>query len=626
MDNASAIEPAAGSPPSSSSSSWPSTEIGASEAFTSEPSSPPKPRPHSPTPAPEIESSQHIDVEGSQESDATTRPPAGNASAELPGCGNTSTEATGDTPDDLRHAEQRCEWSRTKFAAEVLDQGEVVVEEETPGVSLAGSDADLGVDAAGVLDVSDVGESAGANQTPSRAIAKDTSTPPAVSATRDQLDVKSRDGGPTFVLTRPTANGVNERTPLVPASSPPGSSPTLAKEPSPYVARTSPVQPALKIKTVLSDVEAFSASPVQATASSPRTRAFFETDFSVVRSPPRPGEAVVTELTSDAEVTIVEEVARDEPSSRKCSGNKPSAHPTLHKEESPLQALITELKAGIEVDPAVYYAVRGVLSEYEEQTGRAPARASSVDEPAPQRVVRVRETRRAVDRWEDAWSEPPDRQRRSRVSFDDAEVRTKMRDGPHRPHLGCASGRIGIAQATRDLAARQDLPRSLDPRLKGSAAVHHHKPSATAAFAKNAAGSQHKAAPRSQWSHKQPKSDLGGKTSRPIGEDVLKRGTTSLSPSVPRRHSFDTMLDYKPTRASPSPLESDKRSIAFTMAEIQPQAPHAKRLSHPQRPRPRSAAPTKAERHATMPRPTPRSRPLQAYRNDSISFDFDDFF
>lgn len=584
--------------------------------------------------------------------------------------------------------------------------------------------------------------------------------------------MKSRDGGPTFVLTRPTANGVNERTPLVPASSPPGSRPTLAKDPSPYVARTSPVQPALKIKTVLSDVEAFSASPVQATASSPRTRAFFETDFSVVRSPPRPGEAVVTELTSDAEVTIVEEVARDEPSSRKCSGNKPSAHrpsicygptrtsprrdppprtslepaprqrtdprrfeparssplrrlqkpasyglplvnsrtvisamaprifraeslrslrddrgseedhavahrhpnvfdersrrtehrmrrepasdrqprrerfppqhdrhgpspsATLHKEESPLQALITELKAGIEVDPAVYYAVRGVLSEYEEQTGRAPAMASSVDEPAPQRVVRVRETRRAVDRWEDAWSEPPDRQRRSRVSFDDAEVRTKMRDGPHRPHLGCASGRIGIAQATRDLAARQDLPRSLDPRLKGSAAVHHHKPSATAAFAKNAAGSQHKAAPgsqhkaapRSQWSHKQPKSDLGGKTSRPIGEDVLKRGTTSLSPSVPRRHSFDSMVDYKPTRASPSPLESDKRSIAFTMAEIQPQAPHAKRLSHPQRPRPRSAAPTKAERHATMPRPTPRSRPLQAYRNDSISFDFDDFF
>ncbi len=350
MDNASATETAGASPPSSSSSSWPSTEIGASEAFTSEPSSPPKPRPRSPTPAPEIESSQLIDVEGSQESDATTRPPAGgNASAELPGRGNTATEATGDTPDDLRHAEQRCEWSRTKVAAEVLDQGEVVVEEETPGVSSAGSDADLGVDAAGVLAARDVGESAGAQQTPSRAIAKDTSTPPAVPDTRDQvglaspslllsqgleltcttcrqLEVKSRDGGPTFVLTRPTANGVNERTPLVHSSTPPGSSPTLAQDPSPYVARTSPVQPALKIKTVLSNVEAFSASPVQATASSPRTCAFFETDFSVARSPPRPGEAVVTELTSDAEVTIVEEVARDEPSSRKCSGNKPSAH------------------------------------------------------------------------------------------------------------------------------------------------------------------------------------------------------------------------------------------------------------------------------------------------------------
>ncbi len=305
-------------------------------------------------------------------------------------------------------------------------------------------------------------------------------------------------------------------------------------------------------------------------------------------------------------------------------GPSPSATP--HNEESPLQALITELKAGLEVDPAVYYAVRGVLSEYEEQTGRAPPRASSVDEPKPHRFERVREKARATNRREDASVRSPDRPRRSRVSFDDAEVRTEKRKDPHRPHIACASGRTGIAQATMDLAARQDLRRAPDPRLKGTVGDRNHKPGATAASTKNAAGSQRKIASRSPWSLKQPEIDLGGQTSRKIGEDALQRSTTSLSPSVQRRHSFDSMVDYKPTRASPRPLESNTRSIAFSLAEIQPRAPHARRLSHPQRPWPRSAVPTKAERHATLPRPTPRSKALQAYRNDSISFDFDDFF
>lgn len=311
--------------------------------------------------------------------------------------------------------------------------------------------------------------------------------------------------------------------------------------------------------TLLSDTEQFSTSPVAVTATSPRTRAFFATDYSAAtRSPPRPGGAIITEISSDTEFTIVDsktehrrralpellsreagperEHKRDgspkkrsdkraegrpqvghrfEPSPTKHSSNQsfrlpfvigrtivstavphlmrdeslrqqrlrdydrqleaerqrekmrilaerrvqqeererqlrrerllqaealemlrqreeakrqraaamerpaPPA-PTPLREESPLQALILELKAGLEADPAVYYAVRGVLHEYEEHTGRRPARASSVDEPSTRRSARQHERRREPVRQEQVNSSsrgPP--RRRPQVSFDE---------------------------------------------------------------------------------------------------------------------------------------------------------------------------------------------------------------
>lgn len=363
----------------------------------------------------------------------------------------------------------------------------------------------------------------------------------------------ARPGRPAFLVTRPTENGVNEESIPSQPSTPIIVTLVGAKSSLPAPRGVCPPEedaapPTLKINTLLSDTEQFSASPVAATATSPRTRAFFNTDFSVgLRSPPRIGGAIITEIASDTEFTLVEKVSRttfkhvvndpapDAPAARQhgtvtrplppqafvasarvapgsdrfdpipssplrhaaaSSARKlpfvngrtivstavprlmraeslrqqrqrqepseaaeprllhrhrqpdePSRHhdgprhrepelarpraavPNDHLDRlqrsrspsfgtSPLQALILELQAGLEADPAVYYAVRGVLSAYEEQTGRAPARASSVDEP-PNRLARLRERARAANKADRTRARSPGTLRRARVSFDD---------------------------------------------------------------------------------------------------------------------------------------------------------------------------------------------------------------
>lgn len=379
---------------------------------------------------------------------------------------------------------------------------------------------------------------------------------------------------PAFVLTRPTENGRNEEAAVPPPGAPSSTTPSREETPT----RDAPAnestegqgpgtsRPTPKITTLLSDIEQFSTSPVAVTATSPRTRAFFATDYSAaMRSPPRPGGAVITEIASDTEFTIVdskteygrralpERLSREagperehkravpaknrsdgraegrpeigrcfEPSPTKHSSSQsfrlpfvigrtvvsaavprlmrdeslrqqrlrdydrqleaerqrekmrvlserriqqeererqrqrerllqaealellrrreevkrqraaaferpaPPAPTPPVREESPLQALILELKAGLEADPAVYYAVRGVLNEYEEQTGRRPARASSVDEPSTRRTVRQHERRREPLRQEpvDGSSRDPAR-RRPQVSFDEDSSTTE---------------------------------------------------------------------------------------------------------------------------------------------------------------------------------------------------------
>lgn len=380
-------------------------------------------------------------------------------------------------------------------------------------------------------------------------------------------------GRPAFLLTRPTDNGRNEETALPPPSSPPSSSPLgreqLSESPATLTEQVRckeeivPGRSITKITTLLPDIEHFSTSPVAVTATSPRTRAFFDAGLvEAVRSPPRPGGAIITEIASDTEFTIVEaktrhcaagaadardaaaaqahghrqELGIEEPlekraGSRSRSGERfePSGQSARHsvrlpyvigrtvvstdvprlmraaslrqqrlrdydrqlemerqreklrilaqrekqrererererkrererererecerarlaraaavqfrqqeearqqrvrsqcldppaKHDSPLQALIIELKAGLEADPAVYYAVRGVLHEYEEHTGRVPAKASSVDEPSD-RTKMLKQRAREANRQERFDEVSRDKHRRlPQVSFDD---------------------------------------------------------------------------------------------------------------------------------------------------------------------------------------------------------------
>ncbi|GAA5996967.1 uncharacterized protein JCM10292_006118 [Rhodotorula paludigena] len=115
---------------------------------------------------------------------------------------------------------------------------------------------------------------------------------------------------PAFVLTRPTLAGENEQVSISQPSTP---SVKSAKDAS-ITAEQSRSAPTIQIQTFLPETKQFFASPTTTniapnSAVSPRTHAFFTSDFapapSAPRSPPRPGGAFITELSSDAEVVQV---------------------------------------------------------------------------------------------------------------------------------------------------------------------------------------------------------------------------------------------------------------------------------------------------------------------------------
>ncbi|GAA5912026.1 hypothetical protein JCM6882_002010 [Rhodosporidiobolus microsporus] len=136
---------------------------------------------------------------------------------------------------------------------------------------------------------------------------------------------------PAFVLTRPTLSGENELVSITQPSTPSASvkdddgedakednkdsPPTSAPEATPKKKDTQPItldtSGAFLTETKVSG--AFFASPVPVSAVSPRTNAFFGTDFQIhlpsPPSPPRPGGACITELPSDVE-SLAEKVSR----------------------------------------------------------------------------------------------------------------------------------------------------------------------------------------------------------------------------------------------------------------------------------------------------------------------------
>ncbi|GAA5854481.1 hypothetical protein JCM9279_006623 [Rhodotorula babjevae] len=131
---------------------------------------------------------------------------------------------------------------------------------------------------------------------------------------------------PAFVVTRPTAMGENEVVSVTQPSTPsasvheddePVADPALkAVEIALKPASTdSSLKPIIQITTFLPETQSFVASPASAnlpSAISPRTSAFFSSDFSMSgpRSPPRPGGAIIMELPSDVELDVDIEVRR----------------------------------------------------------------------------------------------------------------------------------------------------------------------------------------------------------------------------------------------------------------------------------------------------------------------------
>ncbi|KPV77005.1 uncharacterized protein RHOBADRAFT_42217 [Rhodotorula graminis WP1] len=147
------------------------------------------------------------------------------------------------------------------------------------------------------------------------ALPKDLSTP-----------AKPASARPAFVVTRPTAMGENEVVNVTQPSTPsasvheddePANNAALKAVEVALKPAASPdsLKPVIQITTFLPDTQAFVASPASTnlpSAISPRTSAFFSSDFSMSgpRSPPRPGGAIIMELPSDVELDVDIEVRR----------------------------------------------------------------------------------------------------------------------------------------------------------------------------------------------------------------------------------------------------------------------------------------------------------------------------
>ncbi|GAA5978993.1 hypothetical protein JCM10908_002763 [Rhodotorula pacifica] len=814
---------------SGTSSSWPVTEIGTSEAGGAD-SATVSPASSSPLPSPKL-------AEASAPKVAAADPSAAGATntTNLPGTG-ASPESTAhpNTAHDVVETPVSQTFSRTKVPV-LEDEGATPAVEEQDDVQTGASTATIDVQSS----VDSGGLSANAStETCSTGEAKSSSASSAPQAAEGQLSAPTEPstkspakGRPAFLLTRPTDNGRNEEANISQPSTPSATSPTEPKlshtdetPKKPHVEQVSATdQPTLKITTLLSDTEQFSTSPVAVTATSPLTRAFFETDFSTtLRSPPRPGGAIITEIASDTEFTIVghktaqvasttiklqsreaskerrrqrdtsvkgraddraesrprhgrrfdpagqstghsahlpfvigrtavstavprlmradslrqqrlqeydrqleaererqrrrnfeerqrQEEARErerliqaatlhrrreEEARRRQSTQRPTPPaPTPPARDSPLQALIAELKAGLEADPAVYYAVRGVLQEYEEHTGRAPARASSVDEP-PSRSAKLKQRLREANRREQAYEFEKAHRRRTRVSFDDETTATEGEQIRILPALVKSSREHSHSTAkiisdrpaeaiTRPVSSGHQASPNARPIGGDRSPNAHPWPAATSAAVKKPASAVRRAAARaedgarageSRASHaRRVEHSAVSSSGRKVGPETA--ATARQREGAPRRrHSFDSIVDYKPNqggkakKAEPASSSVSHRalydgprgslraasktadkgsqsavypaSIKFSLAHIQPDEPA--RASKPKGGKvgavdsrsPRtsvlaqqsSSSKQKAPSIPRAPHGPSRRLLVEPARDGSITFDFDDFY
>lgn len=289
---------------SSSTTSWPATEIAQSEAgdsATATPSSPVDSLSRHDRPTAENDDAARS-LEGSSEEDAAAPP-----------------EADKETPVSPT-------WSRTKLPVsdDERDAAAAVtpaaIKDAPPEEALSAQVADKPVRSASVIaDVRVVWLISSYQKTPEMDDQGDAPTP-----------TKATPGRPAFVVTRPTTMGENEVVSVTQPSTPSASVHEDEDGPEPaHSAKDSPkpnevalqpasndsLKPSIQITTFLPETKAFFASPTSTnlpSAISPRTSAFFSSDFSVSgpRSPPRPGGAFIMELSSDVDVDIEVDIRR----------------------------------------------------------------------------------------------------------------------------------------------------------------------------------------------------------------------------------------------------------------------------------------------------------------------------
>ncbi|GJN87804.1 hypothetical protein Rhopal_000759-T1 [Rhodotorula paludigena] len=445
------------SPPSpGSTTSWPATEVGVSDhGGTSGTTSP----------ARAASSDETLALESGNEASTPLAASVVEAQVTEAHLSNTAEEtgtATEDVEGDLATPVSPT-WSRSKLP--VSDDDEVSLDAK----KATGSSCDQAMESTSsdnAASPSPVANNTKTSNEPQKAQHDEDKSPTPTTATR-----------PAFVLTRPTLGGENEQVSISQPSTPSVKSAKDATSAS-ITAEQSRSAPTIQIQTFLPETKQFFASPTTTniapnSAVSPRTHAFFTSNFapapSAPRSPPRSGGAFITELSSDAEVvqvsvqiqeavssdfraplpikaerpaspspiefvprrTVVSSAvprlvraeslrqqhiyrrtdrrpspqpprAREQPVPRRRGPNeerprepRPAQPQHRRNEISPLGRLVRDLKLALADDPAAFYVLKGVLVEHEERIRRDEPPYSS---PPPRSKRDERRDRRDVER------------------------------------------------------------------------------------------------------------------------------------------------------------------------------------------------------------------------------------
>ncbi|BGO88781.1 hypothetical protein NBRC10512_006921 [Rhodotorula toruloides] len=264
----------ADSPPASegSTTSWPATEVDLSE--------------DAPTPRATSKEGSRTN-ENEEEPSDTADEPAKDVDAADTAPSTTDSLATPASPS----------WSRSRLPVSDDEDAASKVEDSAPVKEEEKAEKGSQLEESGSLGLS-LGKKAGGSTQEHEKADDD-----AAAKEEDKEDQPKR---PAFVLTRPTVSGENELISITQSSTPSGSVAGDDKD------EDKPDPRNIRITTFLPETKTFFTSPtttnaIPNSAVSPLTQTFFSTDFSV-RSPPRPGGAFITELPSDAEVTVSQAV------------------------------------------------------------------------------------------------------------------------------------------------------------------------------------------------------------------------------------------------------------------------------------------------------------------------------